>query len=115
METCSMGGKESWSHLEESAVGRGICMCKGPEADTHLMYLRKSKEASMARLGEMRKIMLRGEIREKSWFSTSVSISFRYCVPVTSLILWPSVLRFLGEEKVQPNGLLVICSSAIVM
>ena len=82
-----MGGKESWSHLEESAVGRGICMCKGPEADTHLMYLRKSKDASMARIGEMRKIMLRGEIREKSWFSTSVSISFRYCVPVTSLIL----------------------------
>lgn len=79
--------EESRSHLEESDVGRGICMCKGPEADTHIMYLRKSKEASMAGIGEMRKTMLRGEIREKSWFSTSVSISFRSCVPVTSLTL----------------------------
>ena len=61
-------------------------MCKGPEADAHLMYLRKSKEVSMARIGEMREIMQR-EIREKSWFSISVSISFRLRVPVTSLRL----------------------------
>lgn len=79
--------EESRSHLEEGDVGRGIGVCKGPGADTHVMYLRKSKEASVAGIGEMRKTMLRGEIREKSWFSTSVSISFRSCVPVTSLTL----------------------------
>ena len=43
--------EESRSHLEESDVGRGVCMCKGPGVDTHVMYLRKSKEASMVGYG----------------------------------------------------------------
>lgn len=41
-------------------------MCKGPEADTHLIYSRKSKEANMARIGEMRRITVRGKIKEES-------------------------------------------------
>lgn len=50
----------------KSNVGKGIGMCKGPEAYPGLMCLRKIREASVVRTREVRKIMLREETREES-------------------------------------------------
>lgn len=55
---------EEGSHVAiwwKSDVSRGTNMYRGPEADTQLMHVRQIKEASMARIGEVR-----GIIREES-------------------------------------------------
>lgn len=63
-----MEASEEGSHVAiwwKSDVSRGTNMYRGPEADTQLMHVRKIKEVSMARIGEVR-----GIIREESGVSS---------------------------------------------
>lgn len=50
----------------KSDVNRGISICKGPLAATQLIHLRKIRVVSMARIGDVRGIMVRGKITEES-------------------------------------------------